>query len=132
MGYGNHFGTAHYAVYFLIFILVSFSILAFKLLITKPLSNQFLIKLLGILKEKYASGEITEDEFIERKSIIEDIEYTSQYTPMLLDRYANCLVSTKELLNIKNEIENMKLDNNTCEKLAKGELSFEEFKAVNM
>lgn len=132
MGYGNHFGTAHYAVYFLIFILVSFSILAFKLLITKPLSNQFLIKLLEILKEKYASGEITADEFIERKSIIEDIEYTSQYTPMLLDRYANCLVSTKELLNIKNEIENMKLDNNTCEKLAKGELSFEEFKAVNM
>ncbi|MDF2884687.1 MAG: hypothetical protein K0R54_5257, partial [Clostridiaceae bacterium] len=43
-----------------------------------------------------------------------------------------CLVSTKELLNIKNEIENMKLDNNTCEKLAKGELSFDEFKAVNM
>ena len=132
MGYGHHFEIAYYASYILILMLILFSVFAFILLKNKPSPNPFLIKLIEILKDKYASGYITADEFIKRKSIIEDIKYTSQYTPILLERYANCFISTKEFLNIKNEIENLKLDNDVCEKLAKGELPFDEFKATNI
>ena len=62
-------------------------------------------------------------------SIIEDITYSNQYTPILLERYANCEVNTREFLNIKNEIESNNIDNITGEQLVKGELSYDEFKS---
>lgn len=127
---GYHMGMGFYGPYILIFILVIISILIFLLLKNKSSLDSFKIKLIDILKGKYASGIITADEFLERKSIIEDIEYSSQYTPILLERYAQCAVTTKEFLVIKNEIEINKIDNLISERLAKGELSYDEFKAM--
>ena len=69
------------------------------------------------------------DEYIERKSIIEDTEYSNPYTPILLERYAQCEIGTREFLNIKNEIESNNIDNIISEQLAKGELSYDEFKS---
>ena len=126
---GYHLGMDLYGYYILIFILIIFSILMFFILKNNSSLSKFKIRLLDILKGKYASGIITMDEFLERKSIIEEIEYSSQYTPILLERYANCIFSTEELFKIKNEIETNKIDNFIAEKLVKGELSYEEFKA---
>ena len=129
MRQGYHMGMGFYGSYILIFILVIFSVVIFLALKSKSSPNLFVIKLIDILKVKYASGIITADEYIERKSIIEDIEYSNPYTPILLERYAHCKVDTREFLNIKNEIESNKIDNITCEQLAKGELSYYEFKS---
>ena len=129
MMHGYRMGMGFYGSYILIFILIIFSILIFFLLKNKPSPNPFVIRLIDILKVKYASGIITADEYIERKSIIEDIKYSNQYTPILLERYAHCKVDTREFLNIKNEIESNNIDNLTCEQLAKGELSYDEFKS---
>lgn len=126
---GNHMGMGFYGSYILMFILIAFSILIFIILKNKPSPNPFVIKLIDILKIKYASGIITADEYIERKSIIEDTTYSNSYTPILLERYANCSIPTKEFLNIKNEIESNKIDNITCEQLSKGELSYYEFQS---
>lgn len=107
---GLHMGMGFYGSYILIFLLLMFCIIIFLLLKNKPLPKPFIIKLIDILKEKYASGDISADEFIERKSIIEDVKYSSEYTSILLERYAKCEVTTREFLNIKNEIESNKVD----------------------
>ena len=126
---GYHMGMGFYGSYILIFILVIVSLLVFLLLKNRPSLNPFVIKLIDILKENYAYGIITADEYIERKSIIQDINYSNQYTPMLLERYARCEVNTREFLNIKNEIESDNIDISARESLAKGELSYDEFKS---
>lgn len=126
---GYHIGMGFYGSGILILILIVSSIFLFFILKNNSSLSKFKIRLMDILKGKYASGIITMDEFLERKSIIEEIEYSSQYTPILLEGYANCIFSTEELFKIKNEIETSNLDNSITEKLVKGELSYEEFKA---
>lgn len=129
MRQGYHMGMGGYGSYILIFILIIFSIVVFLALKSKPSPNLFVIRLIDILKVKYASGIITADEYIERKSIVEDIEYSNPYTPILIERYAQCAITTREFFEIKNEIENSNIDNSSREKLAKGELSYDEFKS---
>ena len=126
---GYHMGMGFYGSYILIFILIVVSILVFLLLKSRPSLNPFIIKLIDILKVKYASGIITADEYIERKSIIEDIKYSNKFIPILLERYAYCSIDTREFLNIKNAIESNIIDSITCEQLAKGEVSYDEFKS---
>lgn len=52
-----------------------------------------------------------------------------KYTPILLERYARCLINTNDFINIKNEIESNMYDDFICEQLAKGDLSYDEFKS---
>lgn len=129
MRQGYHMGMGGYGSYILIFILIIFSIVVFLALKSKPSPNLFVIRLIDILKVKYASGIITADEYIERKSIVEDIEYSNPYTPILIKRYAQCAITTREFFEIKNEIENSNINSAMSEKLAKGELSYDEFKS---
>lgn len=124
---GYHMGMGFYGSYILMFILIAIFVLILFMVKNKPAPNPFIIKLIDILKEKYASGVITFDEYIERKSIIEDIRYSSQYIPILLERYAQCVIGSREFLNIKNIIESNKFNIITCEKLAKGEVPYDEF-----
>jgi len=112
----------------LILIIATFFILIFLLLTRKSDPNSFIVELIDILKEKYDSGIITADEFLERKIIIEDIECLSPYTDVLAERYAQCFVDSKEFFSIKNEIESNNIDKSVCIKLVKGELSYDEFK----
>ncbi len=128
---GRHVGIGFYGSYILIFLLIIIFILIFLILKNQSNVNPFKEKLINILKEEYASSEITADEFIERKSIIEDAKYSNSYTPILLERYANCLITTQEFLNIKAEIESNKNNDLICEQLAKGIISYKEFK-LNM
>ncbi|RMC98710.1 SHOCT domain-containing protein [Clostridium autoethanogenum] len=128
MRHGYHMGLGFYGSYILIFLLLIISVLIFLVLKSKPSLNSFIIRLLDILKEEYASGALTADEFIERKSIIEDIKYSNSYTPILIERYAKCEITTKEFFNIKNEIESNNYNASICEGLAKGTLSYDKFK----
>ena len=129
MRQGYHMGMGFYGSYILVVILVIFSVVVFLALKSKPSPNLFIIKLIDILKVKYASGIITADEYIERKLIIEDIGYSNPYTPILIERYAKCDIGTREFFDIKNEIESNNIDSVLSERLAKGELSYDEFKA---
>lgn len=129
-GYGYNMGYGFWGSYILIFILIIFAALAFILLRNKKTENPFVIKLIDILKEKYAAGIINADEYIKRKAIIEDAKYSNPYTTILLERYAQCIVDTREFFNIKNEIESNSINNSLREKLAKGELSYDEFKLM--
>jgi len=128
MRHGIGTGFGFYGVYILIFLLLIFSVFVFVLLKGKQSVNPFAIRLIDILKGKYASDIITADEFIERKSIIEDTKYNNENTSILLERYARCEVNTREFLNIKNEIESNKIDKTISEQLANGQLSYDEFK----
>ncbi|AKN31565.1 membrane protein [Clostridium carboxidivorans P7] len=127
-GYGHHMGLGFYGSYILIFFLLIILILIFFLMKNQSTTSPFIIKLINILKEKYASGTISVDEYTERKSIIEHTKYSNPHTPILLERYAECSISTEDFLNIKNEIESNKNGPLICEQLAKGELSYKEFK----
>ena len=129
MRHGYHMGLGFYGAYILVFILVVFSIFAFFLFRSKPSVSPFVIKLIDILKGKYASGIIDADEYIERKTIIEEARFSNPYTSVLLERYAHCIIDTKEFINIKNVIESNNLDDFTSESLAKGHLSYGEFKS---
>lgn len=130
MRHGYPMGLGFYGSYILIFLLFIILILIFLVSKNQSSANPFVIKLTNILKGKYASGIITADEFIERKSIIEDTEYSNSYTPILLERYASCAISTEEFLNIKSEIENNQNDTFISEQLAKGYISYNEFKST--
>lgn len=128
MGRGYHMGFGFYGSYF--FIIIILIILALILISNKRTTTvtPFSLKLLNILKEKYAIGTITADEYKIRKSVIEEITFTSAYTPLLLERYANCKIDSKEFFEIKKEIENPNTSSDICEKLVKGEMSIQEYK----
>lgn len=126
-GYGYNMGYGFYGSYILILILIIFAIFTFTLLRNKKTENSFVIKLIDILKEKYAVGTINADEYIERKAIIEQTNDSNHYITILLKRYAQCAVTTKELFDIKNVIESSNTDTIIKEKLSKGELSYDEY-----
>ncbi|EKQ56179.1 MULTISPECIES: SHOCT domain-containing protein [unclassified Clostridium] len=128
MRHGYHMGYGFWGSDILILILIIFAVLVFILLRNNKTENPFREDLMDILKEKYAIGIISADEYIERKSIIENMKYSNLYITILLKRYALCEVNTKEFFNIKNEIEGINIDNITKERLVKGELSYNEFK----
>lgn len=128
MRHGYHMGLGFYGSYILIFLLIIISILIFLAFKKQSPVSPFVIKLINTLKEKYASGILTADEFMERKYIIEDTKYSNPCTNILLERYASCLISTKEFLDVKNEIESNKHASFLCEQLAKGNLTYSEFK----
>lgn len=128
-GYGYNMGYGFYGLYILILILIIFAILTFSLLRNKKNENSFVIKLIDILKEKYAAGTINADEYIERKAIIEETNDSNPYITILLKRYALCEVGTTELFDIKNVIESANIDTITKERLSKGELSYEEYRS---
>ncbi|EYE88880.1 hypothetical protein Q428_05770 [Fervidicella metallireducens AeB] len=129
MGRGYHMGFGFYGSYF--FIIIILLILVLVLISNKKTSapNPFSLKLLNILKEKYAIGTISADEYKIRKSVIEELTFTCAYTPLLLERYANCEIDSKEFFAIKKEIENPNTPPVVCEKLAKGEISINEYQS---
>lgn len=129
MRHGYHMGYGFYGSDILILILIIFVVIVFLLLRNKQAENPFVIKLVDILKEKYAAGTINADEYIERKAIIEEIKSSNPYIAILLKRYALCEIDTREFFDIKNEIESNHISNSLNEKLVKGELSYCEFKA---
>jgi uncharacterized membrane protein len=127
-GYGYNMGYGFWGSDILIFVFIIFAVFLFVLFRNKKIENPYLIRLIDILKEKYALGIINADEYIERKAIIEDTKDSNPYITILLKRYAHCEVDTKEFFCIKNEIESTNIDNITKERLAKRGLSYDEFK----
>lgn len=128
MKHGHHFGIGFYGPYILAFLLIIFILLVYLIIRKKHSPNPFVIKLIELLRINYASGVITVDEFLERKNIIQNLNYTNSSIPMLIEKYAKCEIDTNEFTDIKNKIEENKIDNDTIIKLIKGELSYEEFK----
>lgn len=117
-------GMGFYGSYILIILLIILCVLVAILLRNKSNLTSFQMNLIDILKEKYASGNINVDSYIERKNIIEETQYLNPYTAVLLKRYAECKMETKSFLKVKNDIENNNFDSNTCERLAKGEINY--------
>ncbi|WP_411679984.1 SHOCT domain-containing protein [Clostridium thailandense] len=121
MRYGYHLGLGIYSPYIMtitVLLIALIIYLASKHKATPP--NGYFIKLLDVLKGKYAEGLITYDEYVKRKVIIENCDFLSPYSLILLERYAKCEIDTAELFNIKEIIEDENTDNQTRENLSKG------------
>lgn len=126
MRYGYHLGLGLYSPYIMTIILLLITLIIYLASKQKSVPpNKYFIKLLDVLKGKYAEGLITYDEYAKRKVIIEDCDFLSPYSLILLERYAKCEIDTTELFNIKEIIEDENTDAQTRENLSKGVNNYE-------
>jgi uncharacterized membrane protein len=101
-----------------VFLIALIIYLASKHKSTTP--NRYFIKVLDILKGKYAEELITYDDYVKHKVIIEEYEFLTPYSLILLERYAKCEINTAELFELKKVIEDENIDTITRENLSKG------------
>lgn len=127
MRHNVHWGLGYYSPYIMIIIVVIIFVITYLALKHKAPPNRYFIKILDTLKEKYAEGVITYDEYIRRKNIIEEYDYLNPYSLILLERYARCEIDSSELLTIKRIIEKDNIDDLIRENLAKGVLSYNDY-----
>lgn len=121
MRYGYHLGLGLYSPYIMTTVVLLIVLIIYLASKHKPVpSTKYFIKLLDILKGKYAEGLITYDEYVKRKVIIEECDFLSPYSLILLERYAKCEIDTTKLFNIKEIIEDENTDALTRENLSKG------------
>jgi putative membrane protein len=97
--------------------------------------------LLKILKEKYAMGEISSDEYRERTMILDDEYLDTDYwmyednseMMLLKEKYAKCEVNSREYIERRDDIIRKRNSSGLDilkERYAKGEISFDEFKLM--
>lgn len=121
MRYGYHLGLGLYSPY-----IMTITVLLIALIIYLASNhksgppNRYFIKVLDILKGKYAEGLITYDDYTKRKVIIEEYEFLTPYSLILLERYAKCEIDTAELFKFKGIIEDENIDAQARENLSKG------------
>ena len=127
MRHNVHWGLGYYSPYIMIISIAIIFVITYLAFKNKAQPNRYFIKVLDTLKEKYAEGIITYDEYIKRKNIIEEYEYLNPYSLILLERYARCEIDILELFSVKKIIENDSIDNLIREKLAKGVLSHNDY-----
>jgi Predicted membrane protein (DUF2078). len=121
MRHGYHLGLGFYSPYIMTITVLVIALIIYlgsKHKAAPP--NRYFIKVLDSLKEKYAEGFITYDDYVKRKVVIEEYEYLNPYSLILLERYARCEIDTTELFKFKEIIENENIDTSTRENLSKG------------
>ncbi len=135
MRYGGHHnspkGYGFYGSYILLLILIIIIIVLILYIINinnKKKSEPFFINLLDILKEKYALGKISFDEYMRKKSVVENIHYSNPFTLVLLQRYVKGDIDSKDFFYMKNQIENNISLDALNEQLVKGEITLDEYK----
>lgn len=98
MRHGHQFGIGFYGPFILIFLLIIFIILLVILSIMKKKSlNPFSVEAIKILKTKYASGDITVDEFLDVKDKIEKNKIDND----VILKFIKGEVSYEEFKNLK-------------------------------
>ncbi|MBV7274124.1 SHOCT domain-containing protein [Clostridium sp. PL3] len=126
MRYGYHLGLGLYSPYIMTLTILLIALIVYLVLKQKSVPpSRYFIKLLDVLKGKYAEGLITYDEYAKRKVIIENCDFLSPYSLILLERYAKCEIDTTELFRIKKIVENENIDVQTRENLSKGVNNYE-------
>lgn len=121
MRYGYHLGLGLYSPYIMTTTVLLIALIIYLASKHKPVPpTRYFIKLLDILKGKYAEGVITYDEYVKRKVIIEECDFLSPYSLILLERYSKCEIDTIELFKLKEIIEDENTDAQTRENLSKG------------
>lgn len=127
MRHNMGWGMGYYSPYIMIITMIAIVVIAFIALRQKAQPNRYSIKLLDILKGKYAEGIITYDGYIERKNFISEYEYLNPYSLVLLERYARCEIESSELFAVKKIVENDYIEILIRENLAKGVLSYDDY-----
>lgn len=127
MRHNMQLGMGYYSPYIMMITMAIILVIAFLALRHKTPPNRYIIKLLDILKEKYAEGIISYDGYIKRKNIITEYEYLNPYSLLLLERYARCEIESYELFAVKKLVENDTIDILIRENLAKGVLSYDDY-----
>jgi len=121
MRHGYYSGLGLYSPYIMTITVLLIALIIYLASKHKPVPpTRYFIRLLDILKEKYAEGLITYDDYIKRKVIIEEYEFLTPYSLILLERYAKCEIDTSELFKLKKTIEDENVDTITRENLSKG------------
>ena len=104
MRHGRYMGYGFYGSYilFILVILIIVSLVVF--LLYKRRKNYSFEKSMEILKERYVREEISDDEFREKKFVIEGLEEIDPAVIALVDRYVKGEVNTAEFFKILEEI----------------------------
>lgn len=128
MRHNYHWGLGFYSPYIMtITVLLIFLIVYLASKHKAALPNRYFITILDSLKEKYAEGFITYDDYVKRKAVIEEYEYLNPYSLILLERYARCKIDTTELFKLKKVIENEDIDISIRENLSKGVICYNDY-----
>lgn len=131
MKHNFHWGLGFYSPYIMTITLLIIAVIVYLALKHKAPPNIYFIKILDALKEKYAEGILTYDNYIEHKAIIEEYEYSNPYSLLILERYAKCEIDITELFKLKKVIENESINISIRENLAKGVLSYDNYEKFN-
>lgn len=128
MRYNYNWGLGFYSPYIMTITVLVIALIIYLTSKDKAAPpNIYFIKVLDSLKEKYAEGFITYDDYVKRKVIIEEYEYLNPYSLILLERYARCEIDMKALFKIKTVIENETIDVSIRENLSKGVISYNDY-----
>lgn len=130
---GHFMGFGYNGSFILAFVL-TFAVIAFYFLMRdylKKKNDPYIREFLEVLKQRYARNEINAEEYLERKTIIEEEDFKDFPLLVLKQRYAKGDIDSKEFYEIINDFRDMKKCNPDMdilkEKYAKGEIGKEEF-----
>lgn len=105
MRHGNYMGNGYSgSLIFFAILIALIVIIVIALLSAKHKPNPDNVRILEILKERYARDEINANEYRERKMIIEDEETSGLSMLILEEKYARGEIDSKEFCSKRNEI----------------------------
>ena len=104
MGNGRFMGYGFYGSYILsvLAILIIISLIIF--VVIKQKRKPSFEEHIEILKEKDVRGEISADEFSEKKSVIEGLEVSDPVVILLVERYVKGEINSKDFFKILEQI----------------------------
>jgi Predicted membrane protein len=105
MRYVYHMGYGYYGpIIMTVILLIAIVILLVVIIGSRNNSNAQIQAPLDLLGVRYAKGEISSEEYREKKSLIESEKHPNQATIILMERYVNGEISKDEYIRMKKEI----------------------------
>lgn len=104
MRYGRYMGYGFYGSYILSILVILIIISLIVFIVIKQKRNPAFKEHIEILKEKYVRGEISADEFSEKKSVIEGLEVSDPVVILLVERYVKGEINSKDFFKILEQI----------------------------
>ncbi|AHF08493.1 SHOCT domain-containing protein [Desulfitobacterium metallireducens] len=135
-GYATGWASGGTIILIFLMVIVSIAVFSFSNDYFKKKNHPKHNKLLKILEDKYINEEISDDDYIERNSLLDDEYLLHSDNPAIMqlkEQYAKCEIDSREYIKRKKELSERRnqfaLDI-LRERYAKGEISSEEFRKI--